>query len=236
MTEQNGSQSRRISQTGTRVGDIMFTRLIRALLPREEPFIAHFSAHARCMVSGARALTAMMNASESDRDARFQDVCRIESEADAITRETLLGLHRAFLTPFDRSSIYSLITAQDDVLDMIEDVAQRAIMYGVQDYCPIMLGFAQQIEDGAILLSEIIPLLSDISRNADEITSVCEKVSRIESEADRALRAALSDLFKNQRDPIVLIARKEIYELLETVTDRMDDVGDLIEGIVLDHV
>ena len=214
----------------------MLTRLIRALLPREEPFIAHFIAHANCMVASARALTAMLNALPSDRDAHFRDVCRLEKEADTITRETLLGLHRAFLTPIDRSSIHALITTQDDVIDLIEDVAQRSILYSLKEYGPIMLTFSGQIEDAAMLLAEVIPLMTDISRNAETITAVCEKVSHIEGEADRTLREALSGLFSNERDPIALIARKEIYELMETVTDRLDDVGDLIEGIVLDHV
>jgi len=214
----------------------MFTRFVRALLPREEPFVAHFIAHAKCMVRGVRALIAMMNAPPGERDACFRAVCAIEGEADAIARETLIALHRAFLTPFDRSSIHALITAQDDALDTVEDVAQRATLYGISEYSPSMLVLAGQIEESALLLAEAIPMLSDVSRNAEAINAICEKVGRIESQADRTLRQALSDLFGAPPDPVVLISRKEIYELLESVTDRLDDVGDVIEGIVLDHV
>jgi len=214
----------------------MFTRLIRALLPREEPFIEMFTAHAKCVVDGAGALCALMRDQPPQQKERLLDVSRFESAADAITRKTLLALHRAFLTPFDRSSIHSLITSLDNVLDLIEEVAQRAEIYGVVDYGPAMIAMAEQIETAALLIAEAIPLLTDISRNAERITSICDKVSAIENAADDDLRDALSLLFKQQTDPIKLIALKEIYELLETVTDRLDDVGDLIEGIVLDHV
>jgi predicted phosphate transport protein (TIGR00153 family) len=214
----------------------MFTRFIRAMLPREENFVANFVKHADCMVRGVRALKAMMNAAPAERDPWFRQVCSIEGEADSIARDTLIGLHRAFLTPFDRSDIHALITAQDNALDTVEDVAQRATLYGVVEYSPNMLELAERIEQSALLLAEAIPLLSDVSRNAEAINAACVKVGRIESEADRILRQALSELFSAPPDPVALVSRKEIYELLESVTDRLDDVGDVIEGIVLDHV
>ncbi len=214
----------------------MLTRILRALMPREEPFVAHFAAHAKCMVEAAAALQALMSADASGKTLCFDAICAIEGKADGIARETLLALHRAFLAPFDRSSIHALITAQDDALDLIEDVVQRAAMYGVTSYDSHMQEMGRLIGDCAALLAKAIPLMTDVSANAEAINCLCEQVGRRENEADQVLRQALSQLFREQPDAITLIARKETYELLEAVTDRCDDVADLIEGIVLDHV
>jgi uncharacterized protein len=214
----------------------MIARFVRAILPREEPFVANFTAHARCLVDAAAALRDLMNAAPSERPAFFDLICTIEGRADGIAREVLLALHRAFLTPFDRSSIHALITAQDDAVDLIEDSVQRAALYKVTEFSPAMMELGSQIARCADLLAEAIPLLANVSANAERILAVCDKVGKIEGEADRTLRMALADLFDQNPAAVPLIARKEIYELLEEVTDRCDDVADLIEGIVLDHV
>jgi predicted phosphate transport protein (TIGR00153 family) len=214
----------------------MALRFLRSLMPREERFVDNFAAHAACMVAGARALTAMMQAHGPEREARFKEVCAIEGQADAIARETLVSLHKAFITPFDRSDIHSLSTALDDAVDLIEEVAQRAVLYRLETFSPRMLELAAMIENCAELLTQAIPLLHDVNRNVGTINSLCERVGRIESDADRLLRLALSELIAEGPSTIEFLGRKEVYELLETVTDRCDDVADLIEGILLDHV
>ncbi|OAN48950.1 DUF47 domain-containing protein [Magnetospirillum moscoviense] len=214
----------------------MFLRLLRKLMPKEEQFVENFTAHAACMVSGAQALTAMMQASGPDRDAKFKEVCTIEGQADAIARDTLVSLHKAFITPFDRSDIHALSTALDDAIDLIEEVAQRAALYRLETFSPRMLELAAMIEKSAVLLTQAIPLLHDVNRNVATINGLCEQVGKIESDADRLLRTALSELIANGPSSIEFLGRKEVYELLETVTDRCDDVADLIEGILLDHV
>lgn len=215
----------------------MFMRFIRSLMPREERFVDHFAAHAERMVVAAAALTAMMKAGDAAGRAEcFKQVCEAEGAADAIARDTLVALHRAFITPFDRSDIHALTTALDDAIDLIEEVAQHAVLYKVETFGPRMLELAAMIEQAAALLVEAIPLLHDVNRNVERINSLCERVGRIESEADRVLRKALSELIDSAPDTVTFLGRKEVYELLETVTDRCDDVSDLIEGILLDHV
>ena len=214
----------------------MIARALRAIMPREEPFVAYFSSHARCLVNAANALQELMKSDAVSQPLAVAKICSIEGEADGIARDVLIALHRAFMTPFDRSGIHALITAQDDAVDLIEDVTQRAIIYSITEFSPAMQELANLIAQCADLLIRAIPLLVDVSRNAEKIISICEQVGRIEGEADDVLRQALSNLFIEKPDAITLIARKEIYELLEAVTDRCDDVADLIEGIVLDHV
>lgn len=214
----------------------MVMKFIRALMPREERFVDNFTSHAERLTAAAGALSALMTAEPARQAECFAEVCRIESEADAIARDVLTSLHRAFITPFDRSDIHALITALDDTVDLIEDVARHADLYKVREFSPNMREFTAMIERAARLLAEAMPLLHDITGNAARINGLCEQVSKIESEADHLLRRALSDLIEERPETITFLGRKEVYEFLEAVTDRCDDVADVIEGIVLDHV
>ncbi|MBF0335691.1 MAG: DUF47 domain-containing protein [Alphaproteobacteria bacterium] len=213
----------------------MVLRLFRALMPKEERFLGHFTDHAGCIVEAADAL-AMMMANPQDRERHFKEVCAIEGRADVITRNTVVALHRAFITPFDRSDILALTNSLDDAVDLIEEVVQHAALYGVSEFDPRMREFTGMIRDAAGLLARIIPLLENITRNADEITRLCDEVGGIEGKADQLLRQALRELIDAKPDPITFMGHKEVYERLETVTDRCNDVADVIEGIVLDHV
>ncbi|NFV79414.1 DUF47 domain-containing protein [Magnetospirillum aberrantis] len=214
----------------------MALKFIRALMPREERFVENFAAHAERLVAASGALIAMIQAPPEEREARFEDIRVIEKQADTIARETLMALHRAFITPFDRSDIHALITAQDDTVDLIEDVGRHALLYRIERFTPHMLELARQIQEGAKMLAEAIPLLSNVDKNVVRITQLCERIGRIESEADTALHQGLSALIAEQPTTIAFLGAKEVYEMLEAVTDRCDDVADLIEGIVLDHV
>ncbi len=211
-------------------------RWYRKLMPREEQFVDHFTAQAGHLVGAADALAALMAAPASERDARSQRVSAIEHEADTVTRQTIVALHRAFITPFDRSDIHALINSLDDAIDLMEEVAQEADLYHVDSFSPMMREFAEIIRRATALLAEVMPLLNQITRNAERITTLCDKVGQLESEADRLLRKALSELIAARPDAIEFLGRKEVYEKLEAVTDRCADVADIIEGIVLDQV
>lgn len=214
----------------------MFMRVFRSLMPRDERFVENFVAHSGFIVGASKALMAMMAPEEADRAARGREVCAIESEADVIARQTIISLHRAFITPFDRSDILALSNALDDAVDHIEEVVLHAALYQVVEYDGHMRKLADQILRAACQVAEVMPLLHNITSNAERIRSFCEAVSKIEGEADDTLRDALCDLIASQPDTITFFGRKEVYELLEAATDSLDDVADVIEGIVLDHV
>jgi hypothetical protein len=211
-------------------------RLLRFLMPKEEKFVDHFVAHSAMIVAAADALAAMMAADEKDRPARGREVSEIERNADRIGRQTIVALHRAFLAPFDRSDIHALSKALDDAVDLIEGVVLGAELYQVVEFDQHMRGLATMIQEQARLVAEVTPLLRNITGNADRISALCEKISKVENEADRALRLAMMDLVAERPDTIGFFGRKEVYDLLEAVTDSCDDVGDVIEGIVLDQV
>lgn len=214
----------------------MLSRLLRSLMPKEERFIEQFSAHADRIKAAAEALSALMVAPAAERVSRVAELKRIEKEADQIGRQTVIGLHRAFITPFDRSDILALSNALDDTVDLIEEVGMQTELYGLESFDGFMVELTRHIQRCAAKVCELIPLLDDINKNATQINGLCESISAIEGEADAVLRQALQQLVADKPETITFFARKEVYELLETVTDRCDDVADVIEGIMLDHV
>lgn len=214
----------------------MFMRVFRSLMPREERFVENFIAHSGFIVAAADALAAMMAPDQPDRPARGREVCEIESAADAVARRTLIALHKAFITPFDRSDILTLSNALDDAVDHVEEVVLHAALYQVTDFDSHMRRITGQIQEASRLVAEVMPLLHNITGNAERIRAMCEGVAKIEGDADDALRDALSDLIEQRPDTITFFGRKEVYELLEAATDSLDDVADVIEGLVLDHV
>ncbi|CAK0772618.1 putative pit accessory protein [uncultured Gammaproteobacteria bacterium] len=213
----------------------MLLRLFHALMPKEEKFIDHFCAHSKKIVAAADALHALM-IEPDDAPRHRRTIYHNEGEADRITRDTLLAIHRTFITPFDRADIHGLITAMDDTIDLIEETAQRTELYEVSDFTTEMKEMAESAQKCAIIIHDTVPLLGAISKNSDLISKQCIEVSKIEGHADRKLRKGLSELIKSGRDPIAVMTRKEIYESLESIIDRCDDVMNVIQGIVIEHV
>ncbi|MDO8606957.1 MAG: DUF47 family protein [Phaeospirillum sp.] len=213
----------------------MFFRLFRSLMPKEERFVELFIEHAAKIHAAALELEKMMG-DGADMALHFKQICIYEGEADAITRQTLQALHRSFITPFDRDQIHGLITSMDDAVDGIEEVAQRVDLYGVTEFTPNMCALASGIVECARLLGQAIPLMAEINRNSDTINKLCDDIGHQESAADKRQHEGLRTLFATETDPVKLITRKEIYQRLEKVSDRFDDVANVIETIVIEQV
>lgn len=206
-------------------------------MPQEGKFFDLFNAHAEQIVQGGQALVALMGALIDNPDAAKQhaeSIDRYESAADKITHETVALLHTTFVTPFDRDEIHQLIGGMDDILDLIQDVAESMNLYDIQKVTPeakqlseLALACCQQVRSAVGLLSSM--------DNGPAILKTCQEIDALESEADKVMRSAMSELFRNEPDVRQLIKLKAIYELLETVTDRCEDVANVIEGIVLEN-
>ncbi len=211
--------------------------LFGRLLPREREYFRLFDAHAAEIVNGARALAALMKGlgeGASDLRELASSIDAIEKRADGITRQTVQLLHRSFVTPLDREEIHKLISAMDDCLDLIQDCAESVSLYDVKRVpaeaallAEICVGCAERVQ-------QAVAHLANAERNGDTIMRLCEEIDRLETDADRVMRSAMSRLFRTERDAIHLIKMKAIYELLETVTDRCEDVAHILEGIVID--
>jgi len=213
----------------------MLLKLFHALMPKEERFLDYFSAHSEKIIAATEALHQMM-ATGGDTAPYCQIIYTKEGEADVIARKTLLAIHRTFITPFDRSDIHGLITAMDDTIDLVEEAAQRIELYEVTAFTDEMKEMADSARKCAVIIQQTIPLLAAINKNSRQINELCVEVSKIEGQADRKLRQGLSKLIKGGHDPIFVLTRKEIYELLESVIDRCEDVMDAVQGIVIEHV
>lgn len=207
--------------------------MLARLMPREGRFFDLFNAHAERVVRGSRELLALMD-DVSAFEARAQAIDAIERDADKVTHDTIALLHRTFITPFDRNDIHSLITRMDDVLDLIQDVTESIGMFDVRRLPSDARRLAEICRMCCERVSAAVGLLSNM-RNAEAILKTCEEIDRLESDADRVMRAAMSRLFREESDARQLIKLKAIYELLELVTDRCEDVANIIEGIVLEN-
>lgn len=158
----------------------------------------------------------------------------IEHLGDEVTRNTLGLLHKTFITPFDRNDIHELISRMDDVIDVLEEASQRLHLYEIKKANDEIRGLVDIIVNSTECLKRVVPRLKDL-RKTDDIIKDCDAIHRYENEADEILRSGVAKLFHSENDVRNLIKFKEIYELLETVTDRCEDVANIIEGIILEY-
>lgn len=211
----------------------MFARF----MPKEVKFFDLFNAHAHEITQGAALLSQLLDAlnSSSEQVQHLADaIDAAESRADRITHDTVALLHKTFITPLDRDEIHALISRLDDVMDTIQDVAQTVTMYDIRRAPPETLQLASIIVDCVKYVAQGVGMLSDM-KNGQAILATCRELDRLEGEADHVLRQALSRLFREDIDVRELIKLKAIYVLLETVTDHADDVGNILQAIVLEN-
>ena len=203
------------------------------LMPREGNFFELFNAHAERIVEGSRELQAMI-AGFNEVEKHAQRIDEAERAADKITHETITLLHKTFITPFDRDQIHRLITHMDDILDLMQDVAESIVLYDIRKITPESKQLAEICQMCCERVRSAVSLLKNV-KDPEAILKTCQEIDRLESDADRVMRAAMSKLFRDESDVKQLIKLRTIYELLENITDRCEDVANLIEGIVLEN-
>jgi predicted phosphate transport protein (TIGR00153 family) len=207
----------------------MFARL----MPHEGRFFTYFTEHAALILQGAVELKAMMD-NMGETESRAHNIKTIETRADTVTYETIQLLHTTFITPIDRDEIHQLITRMDDILDLMEDVSQSVFLYDIRK----IPDEAKRLADICVACTEKVKAAVDLLNNmgnAEKIMKICADIDRLETDADQVLRSAMAKLFRNEPDTRELIKLKEIYEHLEAVTDKCEDVANIIEGIVIEN-
>jgi predicted phosphate transport protein (TIGR00153 family) len=206
------------------------------LVPREGKFFEYFNQHADRIAEASRELTLLLSeySNEPARAGRVERINDLEHEADRITHDTAALLQTIFVTPMDRDDIHRLISRMDDVLDLMQDAAESLSLYDVHEVTAYAVELALLLQNGCERLQAAVALLSSM-KNAAEILRLCREIDTMESRADRVMRTAISTLFRSESDIRQLIKLKAIYELLETATDRCQDVADVIEGVVLQN-
>jgi uncharacterized protein len=203
------------------------------LLPHDASFFEHFEQQGKKTVEGCRAFLAMVE-NPTGLDAHAQRVKQIEHECDEITHAVVAGLHRTFITPIDRNDIYRLITKMDDIMDYVEAAADRLALYDIPTMTKEVGELAQCLVSSAEHVLGAVSSIRDLGK-PNGILQHCIEINRLENVADAILRSALARLFRDEKDPISVIKWKEIYETLESATDRCEDVANIIEGVVLEN-
>ncbi|MCB1978462.1 MAG: DUF47 domain-containing protein [Burkholderiaceae bacterium] len=213
--------------------------LFGKLLPREGNFFEMFNQHAELIVEAARAFGQLV-AHYNDphmREKYARDVDNAERAADRITHEVNKAVHKTFITPIDREQIHSLINTMDDVADLIQDSAETMSLYDIREMTDEIARLTELSVRAVERMRDAVKLLNKLAdtATAEAALKTCEEIDKLESDADRVLRSAMSKLFREEPDVRELIKLKAIYELLETITDKCEDVANLIEGIVLEN-
>src|SRR5581483_4072308 len=211
----------------------------RRLMPREENFTALFCEHTESIVRAAQELQRMV-AGAGTTEEHVAAIRAIEAGADAVAKKIFIGANRTFNAPIDREDILELANDLDDTVDLIEDVAKSVQRYDVRVFPKEMHAMADAVVRCAAVLREVMPLLDAITPKHNAIFALRDKVGQIEGEADECFDAGLTRLRVQLRageiDTLAYIDRKELYELLEQVVDRCDDVANAIQTITAKHV
>jgi uncharacterized protein len=207
------------------------------LLPREEKFFPLFERHAALIAAAAQALRGMLDGGEAML-GHCDAVMRHEEEADAITREVLIGVRSTFITPFDRGDIKDLITAMDDAIDQMQKTAKAIVLFEMQAFAPQMRSIADSIGDCSELVRRSMPLLANVGQHAGQLTEICQQIGRIEGQADDLYDQGRKQLYLRVKggDTMEFVRSNEIYDHLEKSVDRFDDIANQIQGIVIEHV
>ena len=206
-------------------------------MPREGKFFDLFNAHAEQVVVGSKALVVLLtefNGSDEEAEKQCHLVDVAEKTADNITHETMLQLHKSFITPLDREEIHQLITNLDNILDLTQDAAHTVTLYNIRHITPEAIRLSELGLQCAERVRTAGGLLTSMD-NGSQILKLCREIDELESAADREMRGAMSRLFREEPDVRELIKYRAIYELLETVTDRCEDVANILEGIVIEN-
>ena len=202
-------------------------------IPREEKFFDLFEQGARNIVEAAQVLKQLIDTGESI-EQRAAEIKELEHKGDTITHEVIARLNRTFVTPFDREDISALIKSLDDVMDFIDATAGTMLLYKVgrpgkraKELADIIIQATAEVEQAVLDLRHRAKLKQIFDR--------CVEINRLENAADVVYRAAVAELFEDSTDMAHVIKWREIYEHMESATDRCEDVANVLEGVALKH-
>ena len=213
--------------------------LFSKLLPKEGNFFELFNQHADRVVEAANAFSLLVAhyGDLGQREKYAKDVDNAERAADRVTEEVNRLIHTTFITPIDREQIHGLINLMDDVADLLQDSAETMALYDIHHMTEEIVRLTELSVKCCQRVQAAVRLLGKIAEptTAEATLKTCEEIDRLESDADRVMRSAMSKLFREEPDVREVIKLKAIYELLETITDKCEDVANQIEGIVLEN-
>ena len=211
----------------------------QAIMPKEDKFFDLFEQHAALVVAGAEALRSLLKGGEAVENCRAQ-ILSLENQADEVTRQVLTAVRRTFITPFDRSDIQDLIGSLDDAIDQMNKTAKTIALFEVRNFERQMQQMGEEALAAAKLVQRGMPLLRNIGKNAGELNLLTEQIVRVEERADELHDDGRKALFlanrANPANEMNFTIGTEIYDHLEKVVDRLEDVANEINALVVDHL
>ena len=199
------------------------------LIPRDTKFFDLFAEMAGNLGQAARLLKQTLE-DFREVEERVRQLKEIEHRGDEMTHNILIKLNQTFITPFDREDIYRLASSLDDVLDFTYAAGVRLMMYKITSAPQAAPKLADILVRQTDQLSQA---MGRLEKKHDHVLENCVEINRLEREADQVARTAIAVLFDKEKDPISLIKLKELFEVLETATDKAEDVANVLEGVVL---
>jgi predicted phosphate transport protein (TIGR00153 family) len=209
----------------------------QALMPKEGRFFDLFERHAETLCAGAGSLHRLLEGGPETPE-HGAAVAKHENDADEITREVMLLVRRTFITPFDRADIIDLISSMDDAIDQMHKTAKVTALFEQRSFHPDMLRLGETIVKTADLVAEAVRLLRSMKNNASRLNTITDQVTRLEEESDHLYDAGIATLYREvgKTDPMGYIIGAEIYDHLEKVVDRFEDVANRISGVLIEHL
>jgi uncharacterized protein len=202
------------------------------LIPQEKHFFDMIEQQSKNVLQGVDALVNMLE-HYNEIDKKRERIKQIENDGDKMVHDIFSELNKTFITPIDREDITKLTSSLDDILDNLEAVSERLIIYEIKKPPQYMLEFAQILQKTTRNVNEGINLLRNF-KEAKQIRAFCKEINTLENEGDILLRKATAELFK-KKDPIEIIKIKELYDDLEAAIDRCEDVADVIGDILVKY-
>ncbi len=202
-----------------------------SFMPKEQKFFDLFEESAKNIIKASQSLKEMLDTWQFI-DSRVAEITELEHEGDSITHQVISLLHRTFITPFDREDIALLAHTMDDIIDFVHATADSMFIYKITSPTQRAKELADIIVQGAIEVEKAVRGLRHKSE-FKQILERCVEINRLENMADRVYRAAIGEIFENTSDITQIIKWREIYEHMESATDRAEDVADVLEGVAL---
>ncbi len=208
-----------------------------ALMPREEKFFDYFEQHARILVESSAELRELFRqgADIADRSRRIN---KLEADADEVTHEVMLAVRRTFITPFDRSDIQDLTVTMDDAIDQMKQTVKAISLFEVTEFEEPMRAITEKIVSASEITCELILALRDMKKKSSQMMAMSAKITQLEEAVDDLYDHGLKSLYLAHRNdtPMAYIVGAEIYDHLEKIVDRIEDVAERVNSIVIEHL
>lgn len=211
--------------------------MLSKILPKNYGFYDLFENHVAGVHAAAQTMRVLLN--ELGTPSTISHIRRIEElehQCDNYTHMTVDLLRRTFITPLDREETSTLISALDDIADLIQAVAHRIEFYDITSAPDGVRNLNEVLFKAVEELVTVVGFLRDMKKHQARIPTICMEINRLENEGDRIKRTGVGELFRSRMDPIELMKIKELYESLENAIDKCEDAANIVEGLLIQHV